>query len=148
MKYPYFYTPDIKESISNYAKRGIQIDYLGLDKEWHYIKILQKNNFNGYILSQKELIERAKDIFKGIDNIRFRPLTFTLDIRIITPDWIVSKMKEYNISRNDILSHLHMDKSTLSLYLSGKRNMSRLAKAAFYWYFSNFEINRNIRYEN
>lgn len=145
MNNPDFYTSHIEKSISNYARMGIQIEYLGFEKEYHYIKIVQKNNYNGFILSQKELIERAKDIFRGIDNLRYSPLTFTLDVKIITPEWIESKMKEFNISRNDILSHLHIDKSTLSLYLSGSRNMSRLAKASFYWYFSTFEINSNLR---
>lgn len=141
-------TPQIKTSISNYAKLGIEITVLELENDVLIVKVHQKRLFNGFVLSQKQLIERGQEIFKTIGvKVRIRPLTYTLDIRDITPEWIEAKMKEFNIKRKDVISHLHIDKSTFSLYLNGSRNMSRMGKAAFFWYFLSFELNRDFREE-
>ena len=53
-------------------------------------------------------------------------------------------MKSLGIKRNDVISHLHIDKSTLSLYLNGSRNMTRMGKSTFFWYFLNFEVNNEL----
>lgn len=139
-------TPDIKRSIENYSRMGVEVDLLEVRDNVIIVRVHQKRLFNGFVLSQKQLIERGKEIFQTIvGEVRIRPLTYSLDIRDITPEWIKSRMNEFGIKRNDILTHLHIDKSTLSLYLNGERNMSRLAKAAFFWYFLTFEINRDVR---
>jgi hypothetical protein len=44
-------------------------------------------------------------------------------------------MKALSIKRNDIIKQLAIDKSSLSLYLSGERKINKLVKAAFYFYF-------------
>lgn len=139
-------TTDVKRSIENYSRMGVEVDLLEVRDNVIIVRVHQKRLFNGFVLSQKQLIERGKEIFQTIvGEVRIRPLTYSLDIRDITPEWIESKMNEFGIKRNDILTHLHIDKSTLSLYLNGERNMSRLAKAAFFWYFLTFEINRDVR---
>ncbi len=56
-------------------------------------------------------------------------------------------MKEFGIRRKDLIKQLAIDKSSLSLYLSGKRKMDKSLKAAFFYYFMNYEINRDLREE-
>lgn len=139
-------TEDIQRSISNYSRMGIEVNILEVDEDSLVASVTQKRLYNGFVLSQKELVERGKEIFQTIvGKVIIRPLTYTLDIRDITPEWIKSRMEEFGIKRNDVLTHLHIDKSTLSLYLSGQRSLSRMVKAAFFWYFLTFEINRDLR---
>ena len=54
-------------------------------------------------------------------------------------------MIEFGITNGDIIKHLNIDKSTLSLMYSGERGLTKSQKSAFYYYFMVFEINRDIR---
>lgn len=134
-------TAEQERSIANYKRMGIDIEpfFPGF---YDGIKITQSRLFNGYILNQKELYDRAKEIFP--DN-KIMPVAYSLDVSEITLGWIKSKMEEYGIKRNDLIKQLAIDKSSLSLYLSGKRTMDKSQKAAFYYYFLTYELNRDLR---
>jgi hypothetical protein len=54
-------------------------------------------------------------------------------------------MKALSIKRNDIIKQLPIDKSSLSLYVSGERKMNKIVKVAFYLYFLAYELNRDFR---
>lgn len=131
-------TKDQSRSISNYRRMGIDIDLLDDDT----VKITQSRLKNGYILNQKELVTRAKEVFPDAKII---PVVFSLDVDSITVDWIENKMEEFGIKRNDLIKQLAIDKSSLSLFLSGNRKMDKSQKAAFYFYFLTYELNRDFR---
>lgn len=130
----------VKNSIITYRKAGIDIEII--DKSDFTVKIAQNRLINGWILNQKELIERAKDIYP---NAKIIPVVYSLNVDDITIDWINSRMDEFGIKRNDLIKQLALDKSSLSLYLSGKRKMDKSQKAAFYFYFLTYELNRDFR---
>ncbi|MBW2961255.1 hypothetical protein [Mesonia aestuariivivens] len=134
---------DQKNSIDQYKRAGIYIEpvFEGLE-QMRGIKITQKNLFNGYILNQKQLYNRAKEIFP---NEKILPVVYSLNVDDISIDWINSRMEEFGIKRNDLIKQLALDKSSLSLYLSGKRKMDKSQKAAFYFYFLTYELNRDFR---
>lgn len=128
-------------SISNYKRMGIDLEVLDND----LIKITQSRLLNGYVLNQKQLVERAKEVFPDAKII---PVVFSLDVDSITIEWIEAKMKEFGISRNDLIKQLAIDKSSLSLYFSGKRGLDKSQRAAFYFYFLTYELNRDFREVN
>lgn len=131
-------TKDQSRSISNYRRMGIDIDLLDHDT----VKITQSRLKNGYILSQKELVSRAKEVFPDAKVI---PVVFSLDVDSIDIEWIENKMNEFGIKRNDLIKQLAIDKSSLSLFLSGNRKMDKSQKAAFFFYFLTYELNRDFR---
>ena len=137
---------DLFRSISNYARMGIDIEILDVEEDTIKVKISQKRLINGYILNQKQLIERAKKAFEptGLKTIVI-PSVFSLDVSTISTGWIAQKMRQFGIKRNDIIKQLAIDKSSLSLYLSGDRKMNKLVKSAFFFYFLTYEINTGLR---
>ena len=136
----------LQKSISNYARMGIDIEILEIENNTAKVKISQNSLVNGYILNQKMLVERVKEVFEPTKlKTIVIPLVYSLDVNVINQKWIEDKMQEFGIKRKDILKQLAIDKSSLSLYFSGGRKMNKLVKAAFYFYFLTYELNRDFR---
>lgn len=127
-----------KVAVRNLKMVGIEIEFL----DDRHLRITQKELYNGFILTKNELVDRAKSIFP--DYI-VKPVRYSLDVSIIDVPWIESKMKEIGLSTNDLVSQIAIDKSSLSLMLSGERKMNKSVKALFYYYFLTYELNRNLR---
>ncbi|MFV0565770.1 MAG: hypothetical protein ACK5NB_08060 [Flavobacteriaceae bacterium] len=136
----------LSKSISNYARMGIDIEILGIENNTARVKISQRRLINGYILNQKELVERVKEAFEptGLKTIVI-PSVYSLDVNTIDINWIERKMTEFGIKRTDIMKQLAIDKSSLSLYLNGKRELYKSVKAMFFFYFLTYELNRDFR---
>lgn len=127
-----------KQSIMGYNRLGINIEPL----EDGTVKVTQSRLINGYILNQKQLIERGKEIYPDAKII---PVVYSLNVDDITIEWIESKMREFSIKRNDLIKQLAIDRSSLSLVLSGKRELSKPMRATFFYYFLTYELNRDFR---
>lgn len=127
-----------KNSISGYKQMGVEIEPL----EDGTVKVTQSRLINGYILNQKQLIERGKEAFPDSKII---PVVYSLDVDDITLEWIETRMLEFGIKRNDLIKQLAIDRSSLSLILSGKRELSKPMRATFFYYFMTYELNRDFR---
>lgn len=140
----------INNSISTYAAAGLNVEVIDFDGLTASIIISQSSLINGYILNNKELHDRAKEIFSGIDRIKFKiiPSVFSLNVDNITIPWIENKMEEFGINRKDLVKQLAIDKSSLSLILSGNRELSKPMRATFFYYFLTYELNRDFRENN
>lgn len=130
---------DINKAISNYRKAGIEIQ-----QEQDIVIIRQKRLINGYILNQKELYQRARELFPD-PKIKIKSVVFSLDVNSIDEVWINEKMQEFGIKIGDLVKQTALDNSSLSLFLSGKRKMNKSVKALFYYYFLTYELNRDFR---
>jgi len=139
-------TKEMEQSIATYKKYGIHIE-AALDVNGALeVKVEQKRVINGYILTNKQLYDRAKEVFTDFKGTRhIKPIVFKFDHSEIDAAWINNRMKKLGINRNDLLNQLQFDKETLSLILNGKRGLTRLMKAAFFYYFLTFELNRELR---
>ena len=129
-----------QRSVANYKKVGIEI----VVEDDDVIKITQKKLYNGLILNQKQLVERAKKIFP---DKKIHPIVFSFDASSVNLDWIKVKMDEFGIKRKDLIKQLAIDKSSLSLIFSGKTELSIRTKATFFYYFLTYELNRDLREE-
>ena len=126
------------ESTKGYNRLGISIEPL----EDGAVKVTQSRLINGYILNQKQLIERGKEVYPEAKII---PVAHSLNVDEITIEWIEGKMQEFGIKRNDLIKQLAIDRSSLSLILSGKRELSKPMRATFFYYFLTYELNRDLR---
>jgi hypothetical protein len=141
-------TSEMLHSIATYKKHGIDISLSNDDKGALIVRVAQVRIINGFILTNKQLYDRAKPIFEGYDGpVHIKPTVFKFDHSTITPEWITSRMEEFGINRNDLINQLQLDKERISQILNGKRGLTRLMRAAFYYYFLTFELNRDLRDE-
>lgn len=132
-----------EQSIRNYKRLGIDIEVLEDDT----VKITQSRLINGFILNQKQLHDRAKEVFPDYKII---PVVFSIQLESINEQWILERMNEFGIKRKDLIKQLAMDKSYLSLLFaesSNKRkiNLSKQVKSLFFYYFLTYELNRDFR---
>lgn len=137
---------ELLNSISSYKSKGIDIEILDVDRNTASVKITQSSLINGYILNQKQLVERCKEAFAPTGlKTKIIPVVYSLDVEDITIGWIENKMNEFGIKRNDLIKQLAIDKSSLSLILSGDRELSKPMRATFFYYFLTYELNRDFR---
>lgn len=131
------------------AVTGVLINILSVEGNTIKIRVEQRKLINNWILSQKDLVTRAKDLFKDIlpDAVRLHyvALTFNPNLDEIDIQWVEERMTKYSLVKNDIIKHLNIDKATLSLFFSGERGLTKSQKSAFLYYFMVFEINRDLR---
>lgn len=130
------------------ATAGITTDVLEFDKNTVRLRVEQKELRNGFILNQAQLVARAATVLSPLENkykIHYVTLTYSPDFNEINHSWINNRLEEFKVSRNDVLKQMAIDKSTISLMLSGDRPLTRFQKAAFYYYFLQYEINRDLR---
>ncbi len=130
-----------KIAVRNLKMVGIDIDFL----DEQHLRITQKKLYNGFVLTKNELVDRAKKIFP--DYI-VKPVRYSLDVSTIDVIYIKSKIKEIGLNVNDLAAQTAIDKSSLSLFLSGERKMNKSVKALFFYYFLTYELNKNFRSEN
>lgn len=135
------------DKLAGYA--GILVDIMDYTPDGVVkVRVEQKELRNGYILNQSELVGRAAAVLSPLGNafkIHYHALSHIPDLNEVTPDWINTRMADFKLSRRDILKQLGLDASTLSVLLSGERNLTRFQRAAFYYYFLTYEINRDVR---
>ncbi|WP_435138389.1 hypothetical protein [Formosa sp. A9] len=138
---------DVLKTLSLYRAQGVDIQLLNIDADNVLkVKVSQSRLINGYILNQKQLVERGKKAFEPTGlKIIVVPVVFSLQVDSITLDWIECKMKEFGLKRKDLIKQLAIDKSSLSLILKGKRELSKPMRATFYYYFLTYELNRDFR---
>lgn len=127
-----------KKSIANYRAFGIDIETL----EDNQVKISQSRLINGYILNQKQLHERAKNIFPDAKII---PVVYSLQVDDVTIEWVEQQMDEFGIKRNDLIKQIAIDKSSLSELFSGNRGLTKSMRATFFYYFLTYKLNRDLR---
>jgi len=136
----------IAASISNYAAAGIDITIAERSNDSITVVIEQARLINGYILNNKQLYDRAKEVFMGtVLKVKIKPAVYTLQVDKINVRWVEGKMEEFGINRNDLIKQLALDKASLSLMLSGTRELTKPARAMFFYYFLTYELNRDFR---
>lgn len=135
-----------KQSINNYKKAGIDITILEDNKDIPIVRIKQQRLINGYLLNQKQLHERAKEVFAP-QQVHVKPVVFTLKINQVTTDWILAKKKEYGIHNKDFIKQLALKESEVKQILKGEDKLNRASKTAFFYYFLVYELNTIFREE-
>lgn len=100
------------------------------------VQVVQTKSPAENYLSAKELAARAKELFGKFfpdKNIHTRPSPYVSpSVDHATPGWIQRKLEEKGLSQVAIVELTGIDKTNLSAWISGKRQMSQPVKAMFY----------------
>lgn len=130
------------------AFTGISVDILEFAQNTIRVRVEQKELRNSYILNQAQLVARAAVVLSPLNNafrIHYVVLTFKPDLQQVSASWIKEKMQEFKLSKNDLVKQLALDKTILIDILSGTQLLSDFQKAAFFYYFLTFDLNRSVR---
>ena len=105
-----------------------------------YIQTTQGETTSGKYASEATLIKRTEDVFKKHAG------HFALDIyvqtfkpspaSVVTVEWIEQKMLEKGLRIKQIAFDTGIERETISDWVTGKRRMSKIVKALFYFYLS------------
>lgn len=101
----------------------------------------------GCIFNQKELVEKAAKVFGQIEGYSFKyiPVTYSIDFNHVNLEWINTQMTELGLKNSDISRQTGIDKATLSLLFTGRKNLNLIHWALFYFYFENCRVSRKVR---
>lgn len=126
--------------IDNYKRLGIYIRPIKYEDSTLYVQIEQKKFINDKILTASELIDRGKEVFKDkffVDTkVIVSPIFDNTDeLRGVNADYVKAKMRDLKLKPSHIYKALGLDKSTVSLLLSGERQFTNSMRAAFYYFF-------------
>jgi hypothetical protein len=121
------------------------IEIVSFSNNWLIVRVEQKELVNGKQLTRAELINRASELFKGEIPEEWKVSISAADfdrkdIDNVNAEWINKKLEKLNLKAKHISSHTGIDKSSLSLLLSGTRELTKWHKVAFYYFFKYMEL--------
>lgn len=129
----------ITTSFHNYKRFKIEMSILEVKDKTITLRIEQKDIVNDKLLTQKELIIRAKNAFLDIPEgwkVNVRALTYKGDFGgDLTLEDINRELEKRNIKQVDLTRYLQIDKSALNKLLKGETGLTRSHKAMFYYFF-------------
>lgn len=128
-----------QRALSHYASWGVEFE----EKEDNIITARQVKLVGHKILNQKQLIKRGRDLYPD-KKYKIVPITYTLDVSDITPEWIQEQMKTYGVRPKDLSRQLAITPSTTSTAINGTRPISPPTKALFYYYFMAKRLSREL----
>lgn len=122
----------LKQSNIRFAVTGLSGDTLSVRAE--------QGQTGGNYARYRTLIKRAQEVFG-----RFLPAGVTLDVMpvefresptaVVSPGWISRQMEEKGVSIRQIAFDTDIDRKDIAGWVTGERNMSRIVRALFYYYF-------------
>lgn len=136
-------SPDQLEKLDRSAKRHTQLSNMtfkilsaaGSDLE---IEVAQGENKSGRYATEATLSGRTKELFGkflpdtklNISAVAYSPTPAS----VVTTKWLEEKMQQKGVRIKQIAFQTGIDKQTISDWVTGKKSMSQLVKAMFYFY--------------
>lgn len=118
---------------------SIEFKILQLEKDLAIIRVTQDKSFIGNYMGSKRLQEIVHETFDEIlapRQIIPRAVPFIpCEADIINKVYIQDVMKQYELKSKDLEVDLGINKSRVSEWLSGKRELTKPVRNMFYWYF-------------
>lgn len=103
------------------------------------VKVWQDRNVSGKYLSVEELRERAREVFNMLPEgmrLHVHARTFAAyGIDEVDIDYITEQMEKLNLKQADLVDYLNINKSTISSWLSGSKELTNIHKAMFFYFF-------------
>jgi len=105
-----------------------------------YLEVSQSETRSKKYANEATLIKRAHEVFdKWFPEyeLDIEPTTHGLTpTSVVTPAWLERKMKEKNVRIKQIAFDTGVDRDSIADWVSGKRSMSQIVKAMFFFYLS------------
>jgi hypothetical protein len=105
------------------------------------IESRQDENRSGKYATEVTLIKRAQELFgKVLSGFELVILPFTYlpsPATAVTPAWLEQKMQQKGLRIKQMAFDTGIDRESISDWVTGKRRMSQIVKAMFYFYLVN-----------
>lgn len=128
---------------------NIEFKILSVSDNDIVVQVVQDKHLSGNYADQKTLAQRGKELFKPFfpnhDIHAHATVYFEPPTSLVTPEWINRQMTEYSVKIKDLVKETGIDKTNLSAWLGGHREMSQPVKAMFFYLFQNRMLINNIR---
>ncbi|HEX8609600.1 MAG TPA: helix-turn-helix transcriptional regulator [Pedobacter sp.] len=122
------------------TQSNIEFCILSVDDTSVSIETTQSETRSGKYANQTTLIKRTLEVFeKTLSNfeIEVEAVPYLPNpTSIVTPVWLERKMKEKDVRIKQIAFETGIDRESISDWVTGKRAMSQIVKAMFYFYLS------------
>jgi hypothetical protein len=109
------------------------------------VETTQAETPSGKYASEATLVKRTEDLFrKSLPGYRIIVSTETFlpsPASVVNASWIERKMKEKGVRIKQIAFETGVDRGSISDWVTGKRSMSQIVKAMFYFYLTNSSSN-------
>lgn len=128
-----------KAAETHKAQSNIQFNIKEIDGNKLSIEASQSETRSKKYATEATLIKRAHEVFdKWLANfeLEIEPTTYGLTpTSVVTPAWLEKKMKEKDVRIKQIAFDTGINRESIAEWVSGKRSMSQIVKAMFYFYF-------------
>jgi hypothetical protein len=105
------------------------------------IETSQAENRSGKYANEASLVKRTHEVFdKWLPafDIQIIPATYMpTPTSVVNPQWLEKKMEEKGVRIKQIAFDTGIDRESIAGWVSGKRSMSQIVKAMFYFYLRN-----------
>ncbi|MFP5079748.1 helix-turn-helix domain-containing protein [Pedobacter sp. JCM 36344] len=122
------------------SQSNIEFRILSVDETNISIETAQSETRSGKYANQATLVKRTLEIFEKIlsgFNIDVEPVPYLpTPTSVVNPAWLNKKMKEKGVRIKQIAFETGVDRESISDWITGKRAMSQIVKAMFYFYLS------------
>jgi hypothetical protein len=119
---------------------NISFSILKFEEGTVYIEAAQAETRSKKYASEATLIKRTHEVFGKIlaeFKIEVDPSAYMeTPTSVVNPAWLEKKMKEKGVRIKQIAFDTGVDRDSISDWVSGKRSMSQIVKAMFYFYLS------------
>jgi hypothetical protein len=110
------------------------------EEETVYIETAQSETRSKKYASEATLVKRTHEVFDKClagFKIEVDPSAFMqTPTSVVNPAWLEKKMKEKGVRIKQIAFETGVDRDSISEWVTGKRSMSQIVKAMFYYYLS------------
>lgn len=128
---------------------NIEFKILSVSDNDIVVQVVQDKHLSGNYADQKTLAQRGKELFKTFfpdyDIHAHATVYFEPPSSVVTPEWIEKQMTEYSVKIKDLVKETGIDKTNLSAWINGLREMSQPVKAMFYYIFENKKLLSGIK---
>lgn len=109
------------------------------------VKVWQNENKAANYLSEKELFNRTKDVFKDFlpedVKLHVRPVPYEKDRLLnLTIDDVKQTMEDLGLQQKDLVKLLNMDKTSISRLFNEIHPLTNIQKAMFFYLFEYLKI--------
>lgn len=141
----------ISKMIGMYKQNGIVIDIISFSDNRLIVRVEQKTSDK--VLKKTELIKRVRELFDGELPEHWKLTVSAVDfdrndIDSVSPERIAAQMARHNLKAKHLCTRTGIDKSTMSLILSGERELTKWHKVAFYYLFKYLEVTEFTKNNN
>jgi hypothetical protein len=105
-----------------------------------HIETTQSERRSGKYANEAMLFKRTREVFeKRLPGVKLEIQAFPhlpSPTTVVNPAWLESKMNEKGVRIKQIAFDTGVDRESIADWVSGKRSMSQIVKAMFYFYLS------------